>query len=200
MYKVFFNRKWVLLTTKIVAHDDQTPFFYVKFSDQKQIISALKSKKIKGIYLYHSKEKKLWKHVLKIFSLVEAAGGLVEHQNGKVLFIYRNNKWDLPKGKIEKKEILIDGAIREVMEETGVKDLIVKKNINHTFHIFSKNGNYKLKKTYWYLMTTSYEGVLEPQLEEGIVMAEWKTKEEIPYLMRNAYENIKLLFEEIDMN
>ena len=199
MYKVFFNRKFVLLTTQIVDHDDQTPLFYIKFIDQKQIISALKSKKIKGIYLYHSKEDKLWKHMLKIFSLVEAAGGLVEHQNGKVLFIYRNNKWDLPKGKIEKKEILIDGAVREVMEETGVRDLIVKKSLNNTFHLFSKNGSYKLKKTYWYLMTTSYEGILEPQLEEGIVMAEWKTKKEVPYLMENAYPNIKLLFEEIDL-
>jgi len=199
MYKVFFNRKFVLLTTEIVDHNDQTPFFYIKYCDQKQIISALKSKKTKGIYLYHPKEEKLWKHMLKIFSLVEAAGGLVEHQNGKVLFIYRNNKWDLPKGKIEKKEILIDGAVREVMEETGVKDLIVKKNLNHTFHLFSRNGSYKLKKTYWYLMTTSYEGILEPQLDEGISMVEWKTKEEVPDLMENAYQNIRLLFEEIEL-
>tara|TARA_B100001175_G_C19507084_1_gene641527 strand:- start:1991 stop:2593 length:603 start_codon:yes stop_codon:yes gene_type:complete len=200
MYKVFFNRKFVLLTTQIIDHEDQTPLFYIKFIDQKQIISALKSKKIKGIYLYHAKEDKLWKHMLKIFSKVEAAGGLVEHRNGKFLFIYRNNKWDLPKGKIEKKEILIDGAVREVMEETGVRDLIVKKSLNNTFHLFSKNGSYKLKKTYWYLMTTSYEGILEPQLEEGIVMADWKTKEEVPDLMENAYPNIKLLFEEIDLN
>ena len=136
MYKVFFNRKVVLLTTKIVDHDDETPLFYIKYSDQKQIISALKSKKTKAIYLYHAKEDKLWKKLLKIFSLVEAAGGLVEHLSGKFLFIYRNEKWDLPKGRVEKKEILIDGAVREVMEETGVKDLIVKKNLNHTFHLF----------------------------------------------------------------
>ena len=199
MYKVFFNRKFVLLTTQIVDHNDETPFFYIKYSDQKQIISALKSKKTKGVYLYHPKEDKLWKHMLKIFSLVEAAGGLVEHQSGKVLFIFRNDKWDLPKGRVEKKEILIDGAVREVMEETGVKDLIVKKNLNHTFHLFSRNGKYKLKKTYWYLMTTSYDGILEPQLDEGIARAEWKTKEEVPHLMENAYQNIKLLMEEIEL-
>jgi 8-oxo-(d)GTP phosphatase len=197
MYKVFFNKKFVLLTTQIVDHNDQTPFFYIKYSDQKQIIAALKSKKTNGIYLYHAKEDKLWKHLLKTFSLVEAAGGLVEHQNGKVLFIYRNHKWDLPKGKVEKNEILIDGAVREVMEETGVKDLIVKKNLNNTFHLFSRNGKYKLKKTYWYLMTTSYEGPLEPQLEEGIAKAEWKTKKEISVLMENAYNNIKLLLEDL---
>ena len=199
MYKVFFNRKVVLLTTKIVDHDDETPLFYIKYSDQKQIISALKSKKTKAIYLYHAKEDKLWKKLLKIFSLVEAAGGLVEHLSGKFLFIYRNEKWDLPKGRVEKKEILIDGAVREVMEETGVRDLIVKKNLNHTFHIFSRNGKYKLKKTYWYLMTTSYNGVLEPQLDEGIVKAEWKIKEEIPDLMKNAYQNIKILLEEVEL-
>ena len=199
MYKVFFNRKVVLLTTKIVDHDDETPLFYIKYSDQKQIISALKSKKTKAIYLYHAKEDKLWKKLLKIFSLVEAAGGLVEHLSGKFLFIYRNEKWDLPKGRVEKKEILIDGAVREVMEETGVKDLIVKKNLNHTFHIFSRNGKYKLKKTYWYLMTTSYDGILQPQFDEGIVKAEWKTKEEIPHLMENAYNNIKMVLDEVDL-
>ena len=117
MYKVFFNRKFVLLTTQIIDHNDETPFFYIKYSDQKQIISALKSKKTNGVYLYHPKEDKLWKHMLKIFSLVEAAGGLVEHQSGKVLFIFRNDKWDLPKGRVEKKEILIDGAVREVMRK-----------------------------------------------------------------------------------
>ena len=199
MYKVFFNRKFVLLTTKIVDHDDETPFFYIKYTNQKQIISALKSKKTKGIYLYNATQYKLWKKLLKIFSLVEAAGGLVEHQSGKYLFIYRNDKWDLPKVRVEKKEILIDGAVREVMEETGVKDCIVKKNLNHTFHLFSRNGKYKLKKTHWYLMTTSYDGILQPQFDEGIVKAEWKTKEEIPHLMENAYHNIKMLLDEVDL-
>ena len=199
MYKVFFNRKFVLLTTKIVDHDDETPFFYIKYTNQEQIISALKSKKTKGIYLYNANQDKLRKKLLKIFSFVEAAGGLVEHQSGEFLFIFRNDKWDLPKGKVEKKEILIDAAVREVMEETGVKDLIIKKHLNHTFHLFSRNGKYKLKKTYWYLMTTTYNGNLEPQFDEGIVKAEWKNKEEIPDLMENAYQNIKILLEEVDL-
>ncbi len=130
---------------------------------------------------------------------MEAAGGLVKHKNGKFLFIYRNNKWDLPKGKIEKKELIIDGAIREVIEETGVKDLTVKENLNQTFHIFSRNGNYKLKKTFWYLMNTSYNGILIPQIEEGIALAEWKDKKDVPILMENAYENIKLLLEDVEL-
>jgi len=199
MYKVFFNRKPVMLITELVKVTDQTPLFFIKYSNTPSIVKALKSKSVRGIYLYHSNPEKLWKHLLKHFPLIEAGGGLVQHQNGKILFIYRNNKWDLPKGRIEKKEMLLDGALREVMEETGVKDLIVKKKLSDTYHIFSRNGKYKLKKTYWYLMHTSYEGVLEPQLDEGIQMATWKNKEEISELMENAYENIKLIISEIGL-
>ena len=83
MYKVFFNRKFIVLTTKIVDHNDNTPLFYIKYINQDQIISALKSKKVEGIYLYHPKEEKLWKHMMKRFPLIEAAGGLVKHHNGK---------------------------------------------------------------------------------------------------------------------
>jgi hypothetical protein len=48
-------------------------------------------------------------------------------------------------------------------------------------------------------MTTSYDGIMEPQLDEGIAKAEWKTKEEIPDLMENAYHNIKMLLEEVEL-
>ncbi|MBL6868637.1 MAG: NUDIX domain-containing protein, partial [Flavobacteriales bacterium] len=34
------------------------------------------------------------------------AGGLVINNNNKVLFIYRKNKWDLPKGKLDDGENL----------------------------------------------------------------------------------------------
>lgn len=197
MYKVFYNQKLIYLTTELIENSNEFPLFFAKYTTVNSLMKALKSKKVSGVYFYHPNKEKLEQHFFKRFPKVEAAGGLVEHKDGRFLFIYRNNKWDLPKGKIEKKEILIDGALREVMEETGAKDLIVKKSLNHTYHLFSRNGNYKLKKTYWFLMTTSYEGLLEPQLEEGITKAEWKTKEELPVLMENAYENIKLLFEEM---
>tara|TARA_B100000963_G_scaffold79252_1_gene67434 strand:- start:2568 stop:3170 length:603 start_codon:yes stop_codon:yes gene_type:complete len=193
MYKVFFNRKFVELTTEIVVHDDTNPFFYIKFCDGKSIVNALKSKKVKGVYLYHPKKEKLWKNLLRCFPLVEAAGGLVQHANGKVLFIHRNNRWDLPKGRIEKGENEIDAAVREVIEETGVKDLIVKKPLPVTYHILSKNKKYKLKKTYWYLMFTTYNGMPIPQIEEGILRAVWKKESEIPELFENIYENIKIL-------
>jgi 8-oxo-dGTP pyrophosphatase MutT (NUDIX family) len=44
------------------------------------------------------------------------------------LFIFRNKKWDLPKGGKEKGEEIEDTAMREVEEETGVDKLKIKEN------------------------------------------------------------------------
>ena len=117
----------------------------------------------------------------------------MEHKDGRYLFIYRNDKWDLPKGKIEKKEIILNAAVREVSEETGVADLIVSKPLPTTYHIYNANGKFKLKLTHWFLMKTKYTLPLKPQIEENIQKAEWINKEEISGLLDNAYENIKIV-------
>ena len=193
MYKVFFNQKPIILSTQIIKNDDSCPLFYIKFSVADKIISALKKKSISSVVLYHPKKEKLEMHFNKLFSIVEAAGGLVINELNQYLFIYRNKKWDLPKGRMRKNEMIIDAAVREVEEETSVRDLIVKKQLPITYHIFKRNRKYKLKKTYWYLMETSYNGQLVPQLNEGIEKAVWKNKNEIDLLIKNAYKNIEVL-------
>ena len=68
-------------------------------------------------------------------------------KTGVIFFIYRNDKWDLPKGKVEKREVIIDAAVREVMEEDGcLQILVVKKPMPTTYHVYNANGKYKLKK------------------------------------------------------
>ena len=198
MYKVFYNQKPIFLTTDTNENSDEFPLFYAKYTTAVSLIKALKSKKVSGIYIYHALREKLEKHFFKHFPIVEAAGGLVRHQDGRYLFIYRNNKWDLPKGKIEKREIVVNAAKREVSEETAVADLIVTKPLPTTYHIYNANGKYKLKLTHWYLMKTKYEGALVPQTEENIQKAEWKTAIEIPELLDNAYENIKTVVEAVE--
>ena len=197
MYKGFFNQKPIILSTEIIKNDDSCPLFYIKFSVAEKIISALKKKSISSVILYHSKKEKLIMHFNKLFPIVEAAGGLVVNELNQFLFIYRNKKWDLPKGRMRKNEPIIDAAVREVEEETSVKDLIVKKPLPITYHIFKRNTKYKLKKTYWYLMKTSYSGKLVPQLTEGIERAVWKDKDEIQSVMKNVYKNIEVLIKEI---
>ena len=52
---------------------------------------------------------------------VRAAGGIVTAPDGTMLLIQRNGRWDLPKGKVEPGETLLQAALREVEEETGIK-------------------------------------------------------------------------------
>jgi 8-oxo-dGTP pyrophosphatase MutT (NUDIX family) len=197
MYKVFYNQKPLFFTTDLTNNSDETPLLFIKYASALVIVKALRNKNTKAVYLYHPKEEKLEKHFLKHFPVIEAAGGLVEHTDGRYLFIYRNDKWDLPKGKIEKNEVIIDAAIREVIEETGVGDLMATKPLNTTYHVFNTKGKFKLKKTYWFLMKSNYDGPLVPQEEENIQAAVWRSKTDFPLLMKNAYENIKILLEEI---
>jgi len=83
-----------------------------------------------------------------------------------------------------------------VEEETGVRELKVIKKLPKTYHIFKRNGKYRLKITSWFEMSTSYDGPLTGQAEEGIEEVVWFDKEQIKEAMSNSYENIKLLVEE----
>ncbi len=196
MYKVFFNQKPIILTTSLVEQTQERPVFFLKFAHKKSIIAALKSKKVKQLYLYHAKEDKMWQLFYNLFKVIEAAGGIVQHtKTKKFLFIYRNNKWDIPKGRIEQDESVRAAAIREVEEETGVENLSITKSLPTTLHMFHRNGKYRLKKTYWYAMETDFEGALQPQEEEGIQKAEWVKKDKVSALFKNAYANIQLLWD-----
>ena len=73
--------------------------------------------------------KKLKMAFFKHFKLVKAAGGLVINKSGEVLLIFRRGKWDLPKGKLDDNESLVECAVREVQEETGLKNLETGKEI-----------------------------------------------------------------------
>jgi len=143
---------------------------------------------------------KLWKGFKKKFPIVEAAGGLVKRTDNKLLFIFRNNKWDLPKGGVEKKELIIDAAKREVTEETGVTDIIVEKRISETYHIFKKGKRFRLKKTYWFKMSTTYMGKTKPQTEEGIEKTKWVSNKNIEDILNDAFENIRIIVLEVLKN
>ena len=200
MYKVFFNQKPLILTNKIQYLSDTEPLLFIKYTSVTQIIKALKSSKNSKVFLYHKDMNKLWKGFKKKFPIVEAAGGLVKRTDNKLLFIFRNNKWDLPKGGVEKKELIIDAAIREVTEETGVGDIIVEKKISETYHIFKKGKRFRLKKTYWFKMSTTYMGKTNPQTEEGIEKTKWVSNKNIQDILNDAFENIRIIVLEVLKN
>lgn len=194
MYKVFVNDKPLFLTNQIQKETD-FQLFLLDSVDIKQLIIKIFKNKVDKAFLYHPDEKEILKKLKSKIPVEKAGGGLVFNDKNEVLFIYRNKKWDLPKGGIEKGEEIEDTAIREVQEETGVKGLKITRKLNKTYHIFKRNGRYKLKITHWFEMKTSFSGKMTGQLEEGIEKVEWVKPENIASCLTNSYENIKLLFE-----
>lgn len=195
MYKVFVNDKPLFLTNEISKETD-FQLFLLESVDIEHLIVKIFQNKIQKAYLYHPDEKEILKTLKSKIPVSKAGGGLVYNKKGDVLFIYRDGKWDLPKGGIEKGEDIQNTAMREVEEETGVSNLRITKKLQKTYHIFKRNGVYKLKITQWFEMRTNFEGIPVGQIEEGIEKAVWVSPNEIPEILKKSYENIKLLFEE----
>ena len=194
MYKVFVNDKPLFLTNQVEKETD-FKLFLLESVDIEQLIIRMFNNKVKKAFLYHPDEKETLKKLKEKIPVAKAGGGLVYNKKGEVLFIFRNGKWDLPKGGIEKGEGIEDAAIREVEEETGVKNLKITQKLQKTYHVFKRNGSYKLKVTHWYEMKTDYKGKLQGQENEGIEKVAWLNPDEIKEALTNSYENIKLLFE-----
>ena len=81
---------------------------------------------------------------------VHAAGGLVVRDDGRLAVIHRPryDDWSLPKGKLDPGESFEDGAVREVLEETGVRGRIVVE-LEPTSYV-DRKGRDKLVR--WYRM------------------------------------------------
>jgi len=195
MYKVFVNEAQLILTNKL-SDIANNKYFLLNEKSINEAIEALSKKKLTIAYIYHPNSEEILKKFTKKIPLVVAAGGVVTNKEGKVLFIYRNDKWDLPKGKLDKGETIEDCAVREVEEETGVKGLKIENFLKTTYHVFKRNGMFKLKEVHWFAMKTSYKGDLVGQLDEGIEKVKWKGPEKIAKALDNSYHNIKILFKE----
>ena len=194
MYKVFVNESPLILTNKI-SETANGEYYLLNQGAIQQAIKALVKKKLPEAYIYHPNHEEILRKFTKKIKLEVAAGGVVTNKAGKVLFIYRNNKWDLPKGKLDKGETIEECALREVEEETGVKGLKIENFLKTTYHVFKRNGKYRLKEVHWFAMKTSYDGKLVPECDEGIVKVKWKGPKKIQKALQNSYTNIKILFE-----
>jgi 8-oxo-dGTP pyrophosphatase MutT (NUDIX family) len=195
MYKVFVNDKPLFLTNQVEKETD-FQLFLLESVDIEQLIIKMFNNKVMKACLYYPDEKEIMKKLKEKIPVSKAGGGLVYNKRGEVLFIFRNGKWDLPKGGIEKGESIEETAIREVEEETGVKGLRIVQKIDKTYHVFKNNsGKYKLKMVHWFEMTTDYDGPLTGQEDEGIEQVVWLNQEQVKEALENSYENIKLLFD-----
>jgi 8-oxo-dGTP pyrophosphatase MutT (NUDIX family) len=105
-----------------------------------------------------------------------SAGGVVYRlDGGRPLFLlirdsYRN--WGFPKGHLEKRELPEAAALREVSEETGLTDLVVRAELATIDWHFRFRGKLIHKICHFFLME-SEKAVTSPQREEGITACKW---------------------------
>ncbi len=190
MKAVFYKEKSIIISRN---KNDLSDCFIIESKKKFSALTLelLKKKNVKSIGILCENPEKFLSNFP--FPKIVAAGGIVINDKNEILFIFRDKKWDLPKGKAEKNENITQTAVREVEEETGVKDLIITKPVEKTYHIFKRAKKYYLKEIYWFEMKTSYDKKFTPQIREGITRVEWISKEKISLIMKNTYQNIKLL-------
>ncbi|HAO46840.1 MAG TPA: NUDIX domain-containing protein [Ferruginibacter sp.] len=196
--KIYFGEKPVILCNEInkelneiLHHPDAVFVDEISPRAIKSMLHEIKKEEFHAGVLWHSSLDELKKAFFKNFTLVEAAGGIVQNSHKEMLFIHRLGKWDLPKGKIEKGEKEEDCAIREVMEETGTRNLSLRKKIGETYHVYDQFGKHYLKISHWFYMTCPANQAGIPQTEEHITEIKWIKTADIKEPMKNTYPSIK---------
>lgn len=196
--KVYFGEKPVYLCNEledelkeILHHPDAILIDEISSAAINSLLHEIVKDKFHAGVLIHEDLEKLKKQFSKHFQLIEAAGGIVENEKKETLFIYRLDKWDLPKGKVEKKEAIEAAALREIEEETGLTQLTLNNKIGETYHTYNAFGKHFFKTTHWFYVTCSSNQTLVPQTEENIDQVKWYSKRDYKIPLENTYPSIK---------
>lgn len=206
IYKIYINEVELILTapSNFDKLNDGLPTTLVgNYTGKiKQLLNYIdlceKGSKYNKVIICHADFLKMYEQFKSLYLILKAAGGLIKNENDEFLFIFRRGYWDLPKGKIEIDETKKQAAIREVEEETGIKDVILEKKLCKTYHTYRlKSGKRIIKKSYWYLMSAPKQ-VLIPQEAEDIEKAEWTTITAFKANCHPVYKNILEVIEKYE--
>jgi 8-oxo-dGTP pyrophosphatase MutT (NUDIX family) len=184
MYKIFFyDRMLGICNNWLLCSNQENAIIYkvIKKKGIKTIIRQFQQNQaMQELWLFTEEPDKIMDEVKTLFTVIEAAGGLVRNINNELLLIFRHDHWDLPKGKQESDETLPETALREVTEECGIAPLTLLDFYDCSYHIYEEAGDTILKKTYWYTMQYAGNTPLIPQEIEGIKQARWVSTTELP--------------------
>jgi 8-oxo-dGTP pyrophosphatase MutT (NUDIX family) len=197
MFKIYFDNKPLFLVDKkdkIADYLERKTTLFIEDDPNNNAIETLISQlQEPGIYagvFLAPDEMALVDAFKERFTIIKAAGGFVSTKDDEYLFIYRKEKWDLPKGKLDEGEDIETCAVREVKEETGLKDAQIDKHLCTTFHTYHQDKKHILKETWWYLMAADKQE-LQPQQDEGIQKCEWVKKEDLEQYLTGTYGLIR---------
>lgn len=184
--KIYFDNKPLFLCDNIeealqpyIHHDDAVFIDELNTHTVKSMIHEMELPHIHAGVFYHPDLEQLKKAFFKKFTLVQAAGGLVQNEKKQILLIFRRGKWDLPKGKLDKGEKMEDCAVREVEEETGLQNVKLIDPLTITWHTYHEGARFILKESHWYTMKVNGNQTLIPQVEEQITEVKWVDKIEL---------------------
>lgn len=190
IYRIYINKNSLFIADSIPKQIEKIQQLEAKDFDFLKFYKSLVKGTKKDYILISETPKLLFKSIKKKLTIIKAAGGLVKNANGEYLFIFRNKKWDLPKGKLEKGEKVKVAAIREVEEECGVKVEKRQASLCKTYHIYELNNEVILKCTAWYPMKVKGIPKLIPQKEEGIDKAVWLSPKQLTPVIKNTFPSI----------
>jgi 8-oxo-dGTP pyrophosphatase MutT (NUDIX family) len=199
-YRIYINEKVILITESVPKSVGKYQKIDAQTFDLKTFYNQFNGKPGGKYFFLHCSDAKAYlTRVIKSITLIEAAGGMVQNTKGEYLFIYRNDKWDLPKGKLEKGEKKREGAVREVEEECGITVSGIGERICKTYHTYTVKGEVILKRTYWYQMDYKGAEKLKPQKEEGITDVRWFRKRHIDTIVKNTFPSIMDVLAKMDL-
>lgn len=192
MYKVFVDHKPVIFVESKDV-DKKNPSIKVKdvgsFPKGIRLLLKTQASVDSPLQIVCEDPKESFKEVFADFIKIKAAGGLVKRKE-LFLMIKRKGIWDIPKGKIDKKEAKEDAAIREVAEECGIEGHKITDPLVVTYHTMKWKGRWALKRTDWYMMKYKGPRKVVPQIKEGITKVKWMTEEHMLSVRGRTYGSI----------
>ena len=116
-YQVFIDEHSISIAEKVKSNQQFDCIFEIfepQAQELNQLVEWLSKEKeaVQHVFLNAAKPEELWDLFKSQFKWIEAAGGVVLNDTNEILLIYRLDKWDLPKGKLEKGEEPNEAAIK----------------------------------------------------------------------------------------
>ncbi len=199
MHKAFINDKQLIFEnvySKMDNENEQLTILSEAKYDLPAVLKMINEPGISGIIYLCASPDQAWNDFVAMFTLVEAAGGIVKNESDEVLVIFRKKKWDLPKGKLDYDETPGQAAVREVKEECGIQNLELGSFLMKTFHTYLEKNKSILKKTHWFSMYGMDDEELIPETEEDIEEVRWMDRGKIQKkVFSNTYASIKEVLE-----
>ena len=200
--KIYFDNKPLFLCDDVdaslqpyVHHDDAVFIDELNLHTVKSMIHEMQEPSVHAGVFFHNDLNELKTAFFKKFTLIQAGGGFVQNNNNEVLMMFRRGKWDLPKGKMDKKETFEECAIRETEEETGLEKITLISPLITSYHTYHEGTRYVLKETKWFKMKANGEQTLKPQTEEQITKLEWVSKADLKKYIDNSFPSVNDVLE-----